>query len=153
MIRVRLSRGRAVGVRGGVVAALVAGLVGLVALTGVGVAPAYGEALAPWWGVTLGARPSALQAGLARDEAQEVAVSATGGEFVLTDEKTGSSQFFKWDATHQEVQEGLETLFGKGNVQVAGGPGDETGARGWGKALYFFDPDKHLIEIRHYDGA
>jgi catechol 2,3-dioxygenase-like lactoylglutathione lyase family enzyme len=31
------------------------------------------------------------------------------------------------------------------------GPGDETGARGMGKALYFFDPNKHLIEIRHYD--
>lgn len=31
------------------------------------------------------------------------------------------------------------------------GPGDETGARGLGKALYFFDPDEHLIEIRHYE--
>ena len=31
------------------------------------------------------------------------------------------------------------------------GPGDESGARGMGKALYFFDPDKHLIEIRHYE--
>ena len=31
------------------------------------------------------------------------------------------------------------------------GPGDETGARGLGKAVYFFDPDKHLLEIRHYE--
>ncbi len=31
------------------------------------------------------------------------------------------------------------------------GPGDETGARGPGKALYFFDPSRHLIEIRHYE--
>ena len=35
-----------------------------------------------------------------------------------------------------------------GNKQ---GPGDEEGARGFGKALYFFDPSKHLIEIRYYD--
>jgi catechol 2,3-dioxygenase-like lactoylglutathione lyase family enzyme len=31
------------------------------------------------------------------------------------------------------------------------GPGDETGARGIGKTLYFFDPNKHLLEIRHYE--
>ena len=31
------------------------------------------------------------------------------------------------------------------------GPGDEAGARGPGKAVYFFDPNKHLIEIRHYE--
>ncbi|HYL57975.1 MAG TPA: VOC family protein [Candidatus Acidoferrales bacterium] len=31
------------------------------------------------------------------------------------------------------------------------GPGDESAARGMGKALYFFDPSKHLIEIRHYE--
>jgi catechol 2,3-dioxygenase-like lactoylglutathione lyase family enzyme len=35
-----------------------------------------------------------------------------------------------------------------GNLQ---GPADESGARGVGKALYFFDPDRHLIEIRHYE--
>ncbi len=32
------------------------------------------------------------------------------------------------------------------------GPGEEDGAHGRGKALYFFDPSRHLIEIRHYDG-
>jgi catechol 2,3-dioxygenase-like lactoylglutathione lyase family enzyme len=31
------------------------------------------------------------------------------------------------------------------------GPGNETGARGPGKTIYFFDPDRHLIEIRHYE--
>jgi catechol 2,3-dioxygenase-like lactoylglutathione lyase family enzyme len=36
-----------------------------------------------------------------------------------------------------------------GNMQ---GPGDEEGSRGAGKAVYFFDPNQHLIEIRHYDG-
>jgi catechol 2,3-dioxygenase-like lactoylglutathione lyase family enzyme len=32
------------------------------------------------------------------------------------------------------------------------GPGDEVGARGPGKAVYFFDPNKHLVEIRYYEG-
>src|SRR4051794_34093993 len=36
-----------------------------------------------------------------------------------------------------------------GNMQ---GPGDEEGARGSGPSLYFFDPNQHLIEIRHYEG-
>lgn len=31
------------------------------------------------------------------------------------------------------------------------GPGDESGARGPGKAVYLFDPSRHLIEIRHYE--
>jgi len=31
------------------------------------------------------------------------------------------------------------------------GPGDEDGSRGAGKALYLFDPSKHLIEIRYYE--
>ena len=37
-----------------------------------------------------------------------------------------------------------------GNMQ---GPGDEAASRGMGKAVYFFDPDQHLIEIRHYGAA
>jgi len=31
------------------------------------------------------------------------------------------------------------------------GPGEELGARGLGKTVYFFDPNKHLLEIRTYD--
>lgn len=32
------------------------------------------------------------------------------------------------------------------------GPGREVGARGLAPTLYFFDPNKHLFEIRHYEG-
>jgi hypothetical protein len=32
------------------------------------------------------------------------------------------------------------------------GPGEEDGARGPGASVYFFDPNQHLIEIRHYGG-
>jgi catechol 2,3-dioxygenase-like lactoylglutathione lyase family enzyme len=35
-----------------------------------------------------------------------------------------------------------------GNMRA---PGVEAASRGVGKAVYFFDPDKHLIEIRHYE--
>jgi catechol 2,3-dioxygenase-like lactoylglutathione lyase family enzyme len=31
------------------------------------------------------------------------------------------------------------------------GPGRESGARGMGASVYFFDPNKHLFEIRTYD--
>jgi catechol 2,3-dioxygenase-like lactoylglutathione lyase family enzyme len=34
-----------------------------------------------------------------------------------------------------------------GNMQ---GPGVEPGSRGDGESVYFFDPNQHLIEIRHY---
>ena len=33
------------------------------------------------------------------------------------------------------------------------GPSEEGGAKGMGKAVYFFDPSQHLIEIRYYEGA
>ena len=33
------------------------------------------------------------------------------------------------------------------------GPGVEPGAKGLAEAVYFFDPNQHLIEIRHYAEA
>jgi catechol 2,3-dioxygenase-like lactoylglutathione lyase family enzyme len=57
----------------------------------------------------------------------------------------------------------FEAVFGR--IRVAGvpygdsfhdvgngrGPGRELGSHGLGASLYFFDPNQHLIEIRHYD--
>jgi catechol 2,3-dioxygenase-like lactoylglutathione lyase family enzyme len=40
-----------------------------------------------------------------------------------------------------------DTFATVGNMQ---GPGEEPASRGPGKAIYFFDPNKHLLEIRYY---
>jgi catechol 2,3-dioxygenase-like lactoylglutathione lyase family enzyme len=57
----------------------------------------------------------------------------------------------EFEATFARVRDsGIEygdSFHSVGNMQ---GPGDESGARGAGKAVYFFDPSQHLIEIRHY---
>ena len=58
----------------------------------------------------------------------------------------------EFDAAFQRVRDdGMEygdSFHSVGNMQ---GPGDEAGARGPGKAVYLFDPSRHLIEIRHYE--
>jgi hypothetical protein len=86
------------------------------------------SALEPWWHLTSGARPTTIQPGVAQNEAQEVAVSGNEGRFLLVGPEFKLA-FFEWDATHEEVREGLEGIYGKGNVTVAGGPGDETGSK------------------------
>jgi catechol 2,3-dioxygenase-like lactoylglutathione lyase family enzyme len=43
-----------------------------------------------------------------------------------------------------------DSFHGVGNMQA---PGEEAGSRGAGKAVYVFDPSKHLIEIRHYESS
>ena len=57
----------------------------------------------------------------------------------------------QFDATFTRVKAaGIpfgDSFHAVGNMQ---GPGDEDGARGMGAAVYFFDPNQHLIEIRHY---
>ena len=58
----------------------------------------------------------------------------------------------EFDATFARVRDaGIEygdSFHAVGNMR---GPGEEAGAEGMGAALYFFDPSKHLIEIRHYE--
>jgi hypothetical protein len=100
---------------------------GLVVL-GVGVSPVF--AAQPWWKLQVDSAPAVLRAGQAADEVQEAKVSATEGTFELqTRESLGASSFtFAWDATHQEVQEGLEEMFGKDTVEVPSGQGNATGS-------------------------
>jgi hypothetical protein len=84
-------------------------------------------ASAPWWGLTSESWPTNLHSGLARDEVQELTLSATGGHFLLVAKAQG--RFFIWDAKHEEVQAGLEEIYGPGNVEVPEGEGDETGSK------------------------
>jgi hypothetical protein len=71
-------------------------------------------------------RPSELSPGRARDEVQRLTVSATGGSFVLREDRSGEYRLFPWNASAAQVQAGLEEIYGPGNVVVSGGPGDET---------------------------
>jgi hypothetical protein len=102
------------------------GVVAVGALAGMA-APAPVYALSPWWHLGSTSRPSFLQPGQAKDEVQEVTVSATEGEFALVEGAEG--RFFKWDATPGEVEAGLEEMYGAGSVHVSGGPGDEMGTK------------------------
>ncbi|MBW2245450.1 MAG: VOC family protein [Deltaproteobacteria bacterium] len=58
----------------------------------------------------------------------------------------------EFEEVFQRVREaGIEfgdSFHSVGNMK---GPGQEEGARGIGASLYFFDPSRHLIEIRHYE--
>jgi hypothetical protein len=84
----------------------------------------------PWWKLYIDTAPAILQPGQAKDEVQEITVSATGGSFEVKSELagTGLSHGFAWNATHREVQEGFEEMFGKGNVEVPSGQGNEAGS-------------------------
>jgi hypothetical protein len=84
-----------------------------------------------WWHLTSGVRPAVLQAGVARDEVQEVS-AVEGALFVLkvTNEKKEVVEFFFESAPYSfgfvahatagNVQSALETVYGAGNVAVTG---------------------------------
>jgi catechol 2,3-dioxygenase-like lactoylglutathione lyase family enzyme len=58
-----------------------------------------------------------------------------------------------FDATFARVRErGIKYGDGPHDADNMQGPGIEFGARGSGAALYFVDPNRHLLEIRHYEG-
>ena len=69
---------------------------------------------------------------------EHLAFSMTRSEFEATFARIRAAGIKYGDSFHKV-----------GNMR---GPGEEGGAEGMGKALYFFDPSKHLIEIRHYEG-
>ncbi len=107
-------------------------------LGGVLVAAPAALALSPWWHLTSGSRPTNLRPGLARDEVQKLSVNATSGNVVviepvsLEEVERGEGKLkdaeFVYNAPHEVVQAALETIYGAGNVEVVGGPGDATGA-------------------------
>jgi hypothetical protein len=100
-----------------------------------------GQAFAamPWWQLDSLSAPANLHSGVAQDEVQEIKVSATGGQVLVIEQTsfeeeekgTGETKFafFEYNASHEEVQTALEGIYGAGNVEVSGGPGDATGSK------------------------
>jgi hypothetical protein len=78
----------------------------------------------PWWQLHIDTAPGTLQPGLAASEVQELTVQGTTGTFVLrTNTPTEVQREFPSNVTCQELQEGLEEMFGHANVEVAGTSG------------------------------
>jgi hypothetical protein len=104
----------------------VAGILAVLA----GAAPAYAQS--PWWHLSSSSQPTYLQPGQGKDEEQKITVTATGGQFALARLEKGvivGGAFFEYNATHEQMQSALEGVFGAGNVEVTGGPGDEEGTK------------------------
>ncbi len=108
--------------------------VAVVMLAGVaGVSSA--SALSGWWHLSSGSRPANIRRGIARDEVQKLTVSITHGEFTLGEpvafsegryfNSKGEPLFVElpYNATAGQVEEGLESFYGAGTVEVS-----ETGA-------------------------
>jgi hypothetical protein len=107
-------------------------LLGTVALVLLSICMQVSPALAarPWWKPQVDTSPAILRPGQAKDEVQEITIKAVAGNFEVISEpaNTRLSHDFAWDATHQEVQEGFEEMFGAGNVEVPSGQGSATGS-------------------------
>ncbi len=106
---------------------LVVALAGALAVVSAG--SAYAEALAPWWGMTMGSRPTSLRPEALKSDVQELTVSATGGEFAVLkfEGEELVHRFLPWNAKAEAVQTALEELYGSHRVEVTGGPGDAGG--------------------------
>jgi hypothetical protein len=99
-------------------------LVVCVLCAGIGVGSA--SAASPWWHFSASSRPSYLQPGQAKDEVQQLTVSATKGFVLLEYEKLdGRSKAIFVSAGEEPslVQAAFEKQVGEGDVEVTGGPG------------------------------
>jgi hypothetical protein len=118
----------------GILRRSIACAVAVVLTTLVGVSSTFADA--PWWHVTAGSRPSYLQAGVAKDEVQQI-VTDPGARWQLLVGGTPVTHPFEIEglfesapyegfgvtqATHENIQAALETVYGAGNVEVTGGP-------------------------------
>jgi hypothetical protein len=109
----------------------VLGVAVLTVVVGVGLPVSSAVAARPWWQLRVDSAPIIVQPGLAADEVEEVRIKESSGTFKLqTDTPVEAEHTFVWDATHQEVQEGLEEMFGglgEHDVEVPSGQGNATG--------------------------
>src|SRR3984957_8871199 len=93
----------------------------------VGWGAASASAASPWWHLTTNLRPSSIRPGHAKDEVLQLRVEGTEGRYVLEGEGENFARVGV-GATSQELQEKLEVIYGSGNVEVTGGPGEDGGA-------------------------
>jgi hypothetical protein len=85
----------------------------------------------PWWHLTSGSRPGHLKGGLAQSELKKLVVTQASGAYFLEEptaiEEEGAIENVNYvelpfNATAGEIEEGLELLYGAGNVGVTEAP-------------------------------
>jgi hypothetical protein len=109
-------------VKRGVTAVFVAAAI----VAGLGASSA--SAASPWWHLTSNLRAGSIKPGHAKDEVFQLTVEGSEGLYLLEGEGSGSTTAIaRVGATSQELQAVLEEMYGSGNVEVTGGPGEEGG--------------------------
>jgi hypothetical protein len=108
------------------------------------ISPSQAHAESPWWHLSSGARPTYLKSGLAKDEIQELTVSATAGDVLLADQarlqevkeaKIAITELphalFPYNATEAEVQAQLANVYPSSGVTVTEVEGDTSELHRW----------------------
>jgi hypothetical protein len=109
------------------------GFAAIAAALAVAATPASAETAcsgcAPWWHLSMFARPSYIQPGQARNEVQEVRLTSEEGVYTLTKHgHPADNTLVLADASAGEVQQALESeVYGVGNVRVKAAPGPAGG--------------------------
>src|SRR5580700_3014713 len=95
----------------------------------------------PWWHLSSGARPTVLPPGMAKNEVQELTVSATEGDVLITnfpvheledEQRTIGEVLFAvvpYNASEQQVQKGLEEVYPGRELIVSKGKSKEENSR------------------------